>query len=342
MRLTCTHAVNAAEWDEYVQAQPDASGYHAWAWKSVFERAFNHRTVYLEARRDGEITGVLPCVVFRSWLFGRFMVSLPFVNYGGVLASDAEAADALLHAAHAEAKARRCAHVELRHIERLYPDLPVKQHKVAMTLALPACAADAWDAIDRKARNQVRKAQKSGLDVITGGAELVGDFYRVFAVNMRDLGTPVYSRVFFETVLATFPDRAQVSVVRHERRAVAAAITLKHRDRIEVPWASSLREYRAFCPNNLLYWSIIERAIQAGCRVLDFGRSTQGEGTYEFKRQWGAVAAPLSWEYLLTNRRDLPDQSPANPRFRTAIALWQRLPVTFTTAVGPAIVRSIP
>ena len=342
MRLTCSISVSAVEWDRYVDSHPDASMYHGWVWRHVFERVFGHDTVYLAARRGEDVVGVLPLVVFRSWLFGRFMVSLPFVNYGGVLASDTEAAEALLQAACEEAAAHRCAHVELRHVQRCYADLPVKQHKVAMTLTLPATTADAWNAIDRKARNQVRKAQKSGFDVVTGGSELVDDFYRVFAVNMRDLGTPVYSRAFFQTVLLTFPDRARVYVVRDKGRAVAAGITLEYRDRIELPWASSLREYRPLCPNNLLYWSVIEQAIHAGCRVLDLGRSTPGEGTYEFKRQWGAVAVPVSWEYVLITRQSLPDQSPANPRFKQAIALWQRLPVTFTTTVGPAIVRSIP
>lgn len=334
--------VEKAEWDHFVAHHPAASSYHAWAWRNVFERAFGHETVYLAARKGSEVVGVVPTVVFRSWLFGRFMVSLPFVNYGGVLASDAEAAQALLVAARREAAARRCAHVELRHTERLYPELPAKQHKVSMRLPLAPSVDAAWNAIDRKARNQVRKAQKSDLDVAAGGRELVDEFYRVFAVNMRDLGTPVYSRAFFDAVLATFPDLTRIFLVRHQGRAVAGAVSLRHRDTIEIPWASSLRSYRASCPNNLLYWTAIEYAVQAGCGTFDFGRSTPGQGTYEFKRQWGAVAEPVFWEYALLEGCALPDKSPANPRFGPAIAVWKRLPVTLTTMVGPTIVRSIP
>jgi len=337
-----TSGLEAAEWDQFVEAQPNATGYHAWAWRTVFTQAFGHEPVYLVARRERELVGVLPTVVFRSWLFGRFMVSLPFVNYGGVLTGDADAKQALLEAARHEARARRCAHIELRHSDRVYGELPVKQHKVAMTLPLAASVDAAWNGIDRKARNQVRKAQKSDLDVAIGGLELVGGFYRVFAENMRDLGTPVYSRAFFETVLSVFPDRARVFLVRHNGRPVAGAVTLRHRDTMEIPWASSLRSYRASCPNNLLYWTAIEHAVQTGCRTFDFGRSTPGEGTYEFKRQWGAVSAPLFWEYALMSGGSLPDYNPTNPRFKPAIAVWRRLPVTVATAVGPSIVRSIP
>ena len=342
MAISIRTDVGREDWNAYVDAHPAASAYHAWQWRDVFARAFGHEPVWLAAERAGRIRGVLPVMAFRSWLFGRFMVSLPFVNYGGVLADDQEMAGALLAAARREATARRCTHLELRHVDRSFPELPVKQHKVAMTMGLAESADAAWNAIDRKARNQVRKAQKSNLDVVWGGAELIPAFYSVFAVNMRDLGTPVYSRRFFEQVLEVFPERTAVALVRHEGRAVAGAITVRYRERIEVPWASSLREFRASCPNNLLYWAVIERAIADRCRVLDFGRSTPGEGTFEFKRQWGAVPSPLFWEYALDGAREVPDVTPANPKFGAAIAVWKRLPIPVTTLVGPGIVRSIP
>jgi FemAB-related protein (PEP-CTERM system-associated) len=175
-----------------------------------------------------------------------------------------------------------------------------------------------------------------------GGPELLDEFYQIFAVNMRDLGTPVYGRAFFERVLEEFPGAARIHVVRKDAVAVAAAITVSFRGTIEVPWASSLKAYRALCPNNLLYWSIIEHAVTEGYRTLDFGRSTPNEGTYEFKRQWGAVPSPLFWEYALVSADAVPDQSPANPKFKSAIELWKRLPVPVATAIGPHIVRSIP
>lgn len=340
--LTVSADAGEHEWDAFVAAQPSASGYHVWRWSRVFERAFGHETLYLAARAAGAIVGVLPLVTMRSRLFGRFMVSLPFVNYGGLVVSDPCATDALVAAAKREADARGLAHIELRHDERRMPDLPVRQHKVAMTLALPQGVEAAWNGLDRKVRNQVRKAQKSGLTTEIGGADLVTAFYGVFARNMRDLGTPVYGRRFFDEVLDAFPGQMRVVVVRQGALTVAAGIGYEHDGILEVPWASSLKEYRALCANNLLYWSFIEDAAARGLKTLDFGRSTPGEGTYEFKRQWGAVARPLFWEYALVGTRALPDHSPANPKFQAAIAMWKRLPVPVATLIGPRIVRSIP
>ena len=192
-------------WDRYVATRPDAAGYHEWSWRRIFEGTFGHTCHYLIASSEPEnLLGILPLVEIRSLLFGRSLTSLPFVNFGGVLADSDDVARALLARASELAREQKCKHVELRHIARRFDDLPCKQHKVTMRLRLEAAASDAkagkgedsplWSKIDRKARNQVRKAQKSNLTVVRGGVELVDEFYTVFARNMRDLGTPVYAK----------------------------------------------------------------------------------------------------------------------------------------------------
>jgi FemAB-related protein (PEP-CTERM system-associated) len=333
--------VPATEWDEYVGSSPDAVAYHQHCWRGVFERAFGHETIYLAARRGQRLAGVLPIVSFRSPLFGRFGVSLPFVNYGGVLADGDREAAALERAALALARERRWRHVELRHVTERYPHWPAKRHKVAMSLSLPPVEDTLWSGLDRKVRNQVRKAEKSGCTPATGGVELLPEFYGVFARNMRDLGTPVYGRSFFEEVLRTFERDTQVFVVRLGGEPIAAAITVGWRDRVEVPWASALRAHNDKSPNMLLYWMMLHHAIARGAQRFDFGRSTPGEGTFHFKRQWGAEAMPVVWEYVGLSGT-LPDLSPKNAKFRGAIAAWQRLPVPIASAIGPLIVRNIP
>jgi FemAB-related protein (PEP-CTERM system-associated) len=347
--VVSAHAT-AEEWDSYVSSHPDATGYHRWCWRGLFERVFGHETVYLAARRSpaapastttAPIAGVLPLVSFRSLLFGKFLVSLPFVNYGGVLADDDGAARALVEEAGREARRRGARSVELRHTRRVFPDLPARQHKVAMTLALPASAEAAWNDFDHKLRNQIRKAEKSGFETAVGGRELAGEFYGVFARNMRDLGTPVYSRRLFDEVLGSMPE-SRACVVRLAGVPVAAGITVGYRSAIENPWASSLREHRSLNPNMLLYWTMLKDAIARGYRVFDFGRSTPNEGTYSFKKQWGAVESPFFWEYVLERGASLPDHSPASAKFSLAVSMWQRLPLAIANGLGPTIVANIP
>jgi FemAB-related protein (PEP-CTERM system-associated) len=328
-----------AAWDAYVLAHPDAVGYHEWAWRGVFERAFGHTCFYLIARRGSDIAGILPLVEIRSFLFGRTMTSLPFLNFRRRAVDSADAAQALLDEAATLARDRKCRHVELRHIAQHFDQLPCKRHKVTMRLPL---ATGMWERLDRKARNQVRKAEKSELVATRGGKELLPEFYRVFARNMRDLGTPVYSQQFFAEVLAAFPDRTRLIVVRLKGEPVAAGFTYRTRDMIEIPWASSIRDFNTLCPNHLLYWHAIETAVADSATVFDFGRSTPDEGTYKFKEQWGAAPVELHWEYWLASGGALPDQSPKNPKFKLAIDSWKHMPLWLANLVGPRIVRGIP
>lgn len=329
--------------DEYVASRPDASAYHAPVWLDIIHRAFGHETCYLTAESEGAICGVAPLVFFSSRLFGRFTVSMPFVNYGGVLADHDVAARALLARAIEETRRTGGRHLELRHCDdQMFRDLAPRRHKVAMELALAPTADEQWKVLDRKLRNQVRKAEKSDLVAEQGGAELLPAFYEVFARNMRDLGTPVYGVRFFREVLSALPDCSRVLCVRHKGQPVAASIVHWRGPRVEVPWASALREFNPLCPNVLLYWSMIQLAIGRGCATFDFGRSTPDEGTYQFKKQWGAVPRQLVWEYWTAPGQSMPDMSPANPRFDLAVRVWQRLPVPVATALGPHIVRNIP
>jgi FemAB-related protein (PEP-CTERM system-associated) len=335
----------AADWDAFVQHHPKATGYHLWGWREVFEQTFGHEAHYLAAAESagGQILGILPIVGMKSMLFGRFGVSLPFVNYGGVVADDDGVARALLDEAVKVAEASRWKHLEIRHMEQRFQNLEAKRdHKVGMYLALAENETKQWEAVDRKVRNQVRKAQKSNFTTAVGGGELVDEFYQVFARNMRDLGTPVYARRLFADLARLFPQQVKLYVVRDKTTPIAASLTFGWRSLIEVPWASSLKEYRSQCPNMLLYWEMLRTAVADGFRTFDFGRSTPDEGTFQFKRQWGAEPQPMCWEYWLPAGQKLPDHSPKNPKFAAAISMWQRLPVGLTTVLGPHVVRGIP
>src|SRR5262249_44811223 len=153
-------------------------------------------------------------------------------------------------------------------------------HKVNLVLPLPGSSDDLWRQLSGKVRNQVRKAEKSGLTVELGGSEKLEEFYGPFAVNMRDLGSPVHSLTFFEKIFESFGSSARVVLVRKSDCTVGGLIALKFKDTLAVPWASSLRQYLALCPNVLLYWETLRAACAEGFTRFDFGRSTRDSGTY--------------------------------------------------------------
>jgi len=328
--------------DSCVHRHPQSTFCHQWAYRQVVSHTFGHRSHYLAAWQDGEIRGILPLFAVKSWLFGRFLVSLPFVDYGGICADDEETERALWQEAVRLARQESVQSIELR---QRYPrslSLPVQTHKVNLVLPLSANAEMVWQGLKGKVCNQVRKAKKSGLTFEAGGPEMLADFYRVWSHNMRDLGTPAYPRAFFENFLHAFPDSSEVLLVRHGQKPVGTGIAVYFKVTMEVPWASSLREYFPKCPNNLLYWGAIRRACEQGCQEFHFGRSTMGSGNYRFKKQWGAQDQRLYYQYWLAEGTEMPDLNPHSPRYRLAVALWRRLPIAVANALGPWIVRGIP
>jgi FemAB-related protein (PEP-CTERM system-associated) len=329
-------------WESYVWRNVQATNYHQLGWQEVIKKSFGHKTYYLMAITEETVKGILPLVHMRSRLFGNFLVSVPFFNYGGIVADNPEVAQELVSGAVDIARELRADYIEFRHLYNKLPIGQTREHKVTMILDLKGDVDSQWKAFNAKLRNQIRKAEKSGLRIYIGGLEALPGFYETFARNMRDLGTPVYSRDFFENILATFPQNTRIFSIIFEEKVIASGVASWFKDTFEVPWASSIRDYRALCPNNLLYWEAIKFAIEKGFKKFDFGRSTPGEGTYKFKEQWGATPVQLHWQYWMRDGQTLPELNPKNPRYHLAISIWQRLPVALTKVLGPWIVRNIP
>lgn len=317
-----------------------------------------HRPYALVAREPaadanaggGAIRGYLPLALVRSRLFGRFLVSLPYLNRAGVVADDPATAAALIEQAVALAAEHDVQYLELRHgADAVAHDAlgATRDEKVRMVLDLPADAGGLWDLIGSKVRNQIRKGEKHALSIRFGGVELLDEFYAVFAVNMRDLGTPVYGRSLFHSILTTFAGDAELAVVDYQGRVIAAAMLVHDTLRAsgpattQVPSASSLRQFNATNANMWMYHQLLLRAIVRGAAVFDFGRSSVDSGTYRFKKQWGASPHPTVWQYHV-RRGDMNAMRPDNPSMQRKVAVWQKLPVWVTRMIGPTIVRGIP
>ena len=343
MSIRLYRSSDAARWDKFVNESPTAHGYHLAGWGRVIEQSFGQRMCSLVSENSGgAIDGVLPLARLKSRLFGDFMVSLPYLNYGGPCAGSADVESALIDEAASMAAREQVDYLELR---LTVPDgfgLAVKASKVAMRLPLPGDPDLLWKSLGSKLRNQVNRPIKEGMTGRIGGEDELESFHHVFSVNMRDVGTPVYGKRFFQNVLRQFPESARICTVYHHEQPVASGFVFGFKGSLEIPWASALRSANKLAPNMLLYWTVLKHACEAGYRTFDFGRSSPDAGTYRFKEQWGAKPVPLYWHYWLPRGAVLPQLNPANPKYQMAIHVWKHLPVGLTRLIGPAIVRNIP
>ena len=328
------------EWDTFAAAQSGYTHFHRLRWRGVIERTFGHECVYLAARTgEGELIGVLPLVRVRSVVFGHYLVSMPFLNYGGPLGTDA-GISALVDEAVELARGDRVKLLEMRSSIPLRIGLPVSHRKITVLLDLPDTPEALLKRFDAKLRSQIRRPQKEGVTVVFG-PEQVEPFYAVFSRHMRDLGTPTQSLNFFRQIANEFPEDCWFASAYLAGQPVAGGCGFRSGDEFELTWASSLREYNRESPNMLLYWAFMERAIGDGVSQFNFGRCTPGTGTHRFKMQWGGREQPLWW-YRLAASDDVITPSPKEGPFRWGPRIWRRLPTSIATAFGPSIVRYIP
>ena len=328
-----------AEWDAFVRARAESTFCHLGGWHRVLKEALGAQPHYLLARdAGGTVAGVLPLARVRSVL-GDYLVSVPFLNYGGSLGAE-PARSALAAAAARAGEELGVGMIELRSRVRETSEFRATGRKITVELALPDTDDELWNGLRSKVRSQVRRPMKEGMEYREGADQLEA-FYRVLAANMRDLGTPVLPRRFFRVAARELAQEISFFAVYHEGRAVAAGCGFFHGDEFEITWASSLRSHNHLSPNMLLYWEAMRGAIARGARRFNFGRCTPGGGTHRFKQQWGGRDVALGWSTWPADQGDaLP--SADRPIFKLATAVWQRMPLWSTNRIGPIVSRWLP
>jgi FemAB-related protein (PEP-CTERM system-associated) len=332
---------NRDQWDDYVASVPRSTFSHLFGWKQIMTGVLGHEARYLAAiDGSGEWRAVLPMVRIRSML-GHFLISLPFLNDGGPL-GEPEAVRSLVDHALAEAMRSGATLLELRSRDELPGPAVPSYRKLTVMLPLPSSVEDLWQrTIRAKLRSQIRRPMKEGMTFREGVSEL-DSFYRVFARNMRDLGTPVLPRSFFEHASSEFGSAVMFGTVyASSGLPVAAACCLLWREELEVTWASSLREFNHHSPNMLLYFRLMQGAVERGVRVFNFGRCSPGGTTHRFKQQWGGRDVPLPWPSW---SREVGAGVPSADRalYRLAVEAWRHLPLAVANRVGPILARLLP
>src|SRR5579859_4872832 len=234
-----------ADWDRFVFDCGDAGFFHRAGWKRVIERSFGHHAHYLYAERAGVVEGVLPLVHVKSLVFGSSLISLPFCVYAGPVAQNEQALRALDKAARDLADRLDVAHLEYRHIEpREYPSALAKADLyVTFRKQIDSDHDKNLLAIPRKQRAMISKGQKLGLrsEIDTDSARL----HRVYSESVRNLGTPVFSRRYFDELKREFGSACEFLVVTHGDQAVSAVMSFYFRDEVLPYYGGGTTQARA-------------------------------------------------------------------------------------------------
>jgi FemAB-related protein (PEP-CTERM system-associated) len=330
------------QWDEYVTRHPSGSICHLTAWKELIERSFNYEARYLFVTEGGTIRGVLPLFLVKNILLGRTLISTPLGVYGGICADDEEADGRLRAAACDMAQQEKVQYLELREQWPVTAQgFLTKDLYVTFDLELPRSREELLKKFPRDTRYMIRKAEKNGLTAVVDNSQL-DTFYEIYSRSFANLGTPVFSKKLFKVLLEVMGERCELTTVWQGTKALASVLSFRFRDWILPYFGGSLVEGRPVAANNYMYYEVMGRALEAGVRYFDFGRSKLGSGSYAFKTQWNMRERPLPYQFFLVKGKTMPNFSPANPRFKLAISLWKALPLPVTKILGPVMVRAFP
>jgi len=340
--ISVKELINAEDnerWDQFVLSCSKATFFHRSGWKKVIEEAFGHKTWYLYAENNGKIEGVLPLVEIKSLLFGHSISALPFCVYGGI-ASNSEIVRQKLESAASElAQQQQVDYLEYRNMYPVHSDWPAKDLYFTFRKPIDPDVEKNLLAIPRKQRAMVRKGIKN---------ELKGDvdddierFFFAYSRSVHRLGTPVFSKKYFQLLKETFADQCEILTVHNDGKTLSSVMSFYFRDEVLPYYGGSTSDARTVAANDFMYWELMRRSCVNGYKLFDFGRSKRNTGSFSFKKNWGFDAQPLYYEYQLIKSTKIPNHNPSNPKYKFFIQAWQKLPLSVANWVGPHIVKNL-
>ena len=330
---------NAVNWDSFVHNHPQATFFHKAGWRNVLQSAFGHDTYYLYVEDNCSIQAILPLGHIKSKLFGNSLISTPFCVYGGIVSSNEKASQLLDKAAYDLARDLKVDYLELRNIEDSFNKNPKSQLYVTFRKALFPDYNSNFMAIPRKQRAMIRKGISVGLKSVID-TDLTR-FYNMYSESLRNLGTPVLGRRYFEILKHVFVDDVEIISIENNYSVVSSVLNFFFRDEILPYYGGGSTLARELSANDFMYWEVMKHSVDRGCKIFDFGRSKSGSGSYRFKLHWGFESKPLHYEYQLVNSTTLPEINPLNPKYKYFISAWKHLPLRLSTLIGPFISKNI-
>lgn len=326
-------------WDRYVDQHTDGTFYHLSGWQEVIDSTYSHPCYFSYVIEEGAIKAVLPLVHVKSKLFGNTLVSTPFCIQGGILADTPTAYKLLVEYAKSLAKELNVAYVEFRSPVDESFNLglvsPEEGGSVVFGCELVPDAQSILDGIKKKQRAVIRQSLKNELAYKV--EDDVNNLYQIYSYSVRNLGTPVFSKLLFQRLLAVFPTQCNVLTVFHNEKPVSSVMSFYYKGSVIPHFGGGLYAARALKSNDYMYFQLMCYGAAKGCTYFDFGRSKIGSGAYNYKKHWGMAASQASHHYYLNLAQGTPNLNVNNPKYALAIKLWKKLPLALSQVIGPQL-----
>ena len=325
-------------WDKFVLTSEKSTFFHQIGWKNVIEKSYGLSPYYLIAKKNGEVSGILPLFNVDNRL-----VSVPFAPYGGLLAQDESTSTLLLNTAVTIIKNENLKYFELRNLEPLNDNFLVSESSRSTFLIGLDCEPEfLWRNTSKSARRLVNKAIQSGITVEMDKCYLK-DFYHLYTLLNKEFGSAVHSYDFFNHILHEYPSEATIQVAILDGKVIGAKFLLFHKTTILSAWAATDNNYRKLSPNGLLTWNILQYGCKNNYKVFDFGRSELQTGSVNFKNRWGnPQIRSIYSQYFFNKKQNFQNISKFSIKRKIFSRIWSLVPLTLSVKIGPHLRKHFP
>ena len=344
------------ELKDFVEGGDSSRIQHSIEFKRALEKTYgNCRGKYYILSKNGRIEALFPFFIVKSGLFGNRMISVPFLDVGGFLGDYDESDIAELIGAIKKDCGKKLKHIEIR-TNSLMPDFE-KNRKILADLGFSEDSGrqqmiieltgeeDLWKRFHKHTRNEIRKAEGSGLKInpIENENEIKG-FYGLYSREMRNFGTPQHSLKFFRNIFSAMREKSAGFNCYHEGKLIASLILFFQNRHAYVAFNVSEPKFRIFKPNDLLYWTAIKFCMHKGAKYLDIGqieqnvsKDSKAYSLYKFKKKWLGREYARSYFYLSMKEGEKESARENMEKYKRFRALWKKLPAFAVKIIGPRI-----
>jgi hypothetical protein len=166
-------------------------------------------------------------------------------------------------------------HPLLRNHEPLEGLLPVEKRNHTVVVDLTRSEAELLDRMNKKTRNLIRKAEKSG--VIIERSEQMDDLRRFVELYLdrmtknRAHQKYLFSYDFYEQTVASLGKHASLFVAKLDGKVIAASLFMHRYGFLHYHFSGSDKAYLTLAPNNLLLWTVMKWGKAQGYRQFHLG-----------------------------------------------------------------------
>lgn len=323
-------------WQNFVEENGHL--FHDIRWLEIISSSYSLEPFYYLVYNSNELIGLAPFFKIKK----NIILSLPFISFAGfcLKKEQFEKNQQSIIENILFQNIDGINEINIRQMKEEFPEIPDSTPKkyVTMIKKLEEDVDSTFKSFDKKQRNMIRKAEQEPFEL--HDTEL-DTFYRIYLRATNELGTPGHKKLFFNNIIQAFGESVRLKLLKREKMEVGVLFEIDYfRTRYDL-WAFSLKEFFQFKPNVYLYWETLKDAISKKMDFYDFGRSTFGGGTYNFKKNWGAIPFELCYKKFKLNAANIAMEE-INPRDGGKLPLiWARTPHFISNFIGPLLRKRI-